>query len=1071
MKLFHPIADGIVRPRPRRARPLRLLVVLLALSAIFGAFGARAALAADPSITLAVIVPALPGQPTILRATVTSSTQFPSGDIAFIDADHLGAPFILRTAVVSDGPLAGHADLSSAGLAARAWSVAAQYIPGPASTLSGVTSTVQTLNLASGAPTPLATQVSLTTSFVDLNPATSPIDVLTNSSVDLTATVSELVGTGTPEGTVSFSDTTTGTPVGGGPVTLVGGVAHLTVLSMGPGLHTIAASYSGGGIDNPSSSTALTFFATSPVDSRLVTDTNVVVSPSPIAAGDPATVTATIVQETAGGTVPASGGTVIFTVQGSHGYRVDTHPVTLGTGPPGFAPASNQAIVQIPSLPADTYTITASYFGNLAGNQDSADFTSLTVLAQRVSPVVSYTGAATAEFGHTATFAAQVTDHSGTPVPLQGRTVTFTLGSQHCTAVSDAAGNVACSIVVGQDPVDTTLDIDVAEDLQTQGVSIGLDYSILPEATTLTTSFSPGPLTTALTATLLTDTGAPLATQPVTLWLDLETCTATTNGAGVATCNVNTITGQTSATLSATYGGDTDHAASNASSVVQLVLTTTLAYTGPAGGVYHGATTLTARLTDGTGHPVSGRTLTFIFGTQTLTATTDASGVGSVAIASLTQHPAPLALTISYAGDAVSSGSSAAATFTIAKAPTTLTETVPVTGATTTLTATLKETSSGAPLAGKTVTLSLGTASCLPVTTSATGVAACSVTTPSGPSAVFAASFAGDADYLGSSASTTVTLLKPTAATYTGATSGEYHDLAIVSGTLLDSHGVALSGQPVTFTIGSQSCTATTSSAGKAFCLILLTQPPGSYTATMSYAGNTTYGATTASGPFTIAREDTALISQLSDAVINGNTVSLSAVLLEDYLFPVSNRTVTLRLGNASCNATTNILGYATCAVPRVATLGPTPFSATFIGDTYYLPSSTTRSTIVCAFPTGGSFVIGDRDDDSVDFWGSQWSKQNKLSHGDAPSSFKGWSSGSFDASFGNNEWSSDTGSSGTPPSTLPTYMAVIQTGSTRKSGSRIFGDTVHIVVVKTNAGYAPNAGHDGTGTIVATVQ
>jgi hypothetical protein len=275
----------------------------------------------------------------------------------------------------------------------------------------------------------------------------------------------------------------------------------------------------------------------------------------------------------------------------------------------------------------------------------------------------------------------------------------------------------------------------------------------------------------------------------------------------------------------------------------------------------------------------------------------------------------------------------------------------------------------------------------------------------------------------------------------------------------------------VTFTIGSQSCTATTSSAGKAFCLILLTQPPGSYTATMSYAGNTTYAATTASAPFTIAREDTALISQLSDAVINGNTVSLSAVLLEDYLFPVSNRTVTLKLGNASCNATTNILGYATCAVPRVATLGPTPFSATFIGDTYYLPSSTTRSTIVCAFPTGGSFVIGDRDDDSVDFWGSQWSKQNKLSHGDAPSSFKGWSSGSFDASFGNNEWSSDTGSSGTPPSTLPTYMAVIQTGSTRKSGSRIFGDTVHIVVVKTNAGYAPNAGHDGTGTIVATVQ
>jgi hypothetical protein len=28
----------------------------------------------------------------------------------------------------------------------------------------------------------------------------------------------------------------------------------------------------------------------------------------------------------------------------------------------------------------------------------------------------------------------------------------------------------------------------------------------------------------------------------------------------------------------------------------------------------------------------------------------------------------------------------------------------------------------------------------------------------------------------------------------------------------------------------------------------------------------------------------------------------------------------------------------------------------------------------------------------------------------------------------------------------------------------------VHIVVVKTNSGYAPNPGHDGTGTVVATV-
>jgi hypothetical protein len=49
--------------------------------------------------------------------------------------------------------------------------------------------------------------------------------------------------------------------------------------------------------------------------------------------------------------------------------------------------------------------------------------------------------------------------------------------------------------------------------------------------------------------------------------------------------------------------------------------------------------------------------------------------------------------------------------------------------------------------------------------------------------------------------------------------------------------------------------------------------------------------------------------------------------------------------------------------------------------------------------------------------------------------------------------------------------MAVIQTSSSSKYGSRISGDAQHIVVVKTDSGWIPNAGHAGTGTIVATVR
>jgi hypothetical protein len=48
--------------------------------------------------------------------------------------------------------------------------------------------------------------------------------------------------------------------------------------------------------------------------------------------------------------------------------------------------------------------------------------------------------------------------------------------------------------------------------------------------------------------------------------------------------------------------------------------------------------------------------------------------------------------------------------------------------------------------------------------------------------------------------------------------------------------------------------------------------------------------------------------------------------------------------------------------------------------------------------------------------------------------------------------------------------VAVIVTSSVHKSGSTIAGNTLHMVVVKTNPSYAPAPGHPGTGTVVAEI-
>jgi len=129
-------------------------------------------------------------------------------------------------------------------------------------------------------------------------------------------------------------------------------------------------------------------------------------------------------------------------------------------------------------------------------------------------------------------------------------------------------------------------------------------------------------------------------------------------------------------------------------------------------------------------------------------------------------------------------------------------------------------------------------------------------------------------------------------------------------------------------------------------------------------------------------------------------------------------------------------------------------------------------TTAVYGFaPGGGAFVLGDGSaGGAVTFWGAQWSSLNSLSGGPAPSAFKGFAAGPALPMCGA-VWSSGTGnSSGPPAGPLPTVMAVIVASKVTKSGSKISGDTVHIVIVRTNPGYDDNPGHPGTGTVIATV-
>lgn len=389
-------------------------------------------------------------------------------------------------------------------------------------------------------------------------------------------------------------------------------------------------------------------------------------------------------------------------------------------------------------------------------------------------------------------------------------------------------------------------------------------------------------------------------------------------------------------------------------------------------------------------------------------------------------------------------------------------------------------TNSGNPIANEPVTFVLGvgagTETCS-ATTDGSGTATCSITpTEAAGTYTLTATFAGDSTYAGSSTSTAFTiLLEETSIAFTGASavSGDFDDAVSVQAQLT-TDGAPLAGQPVTLVLGSgsgsETCPATTDLTGMTTCSITPNQQAGSYPLSATFAGSPFYVPSSANTAFTITKEQDAVkFAAGSPTVIaNGHATTFSAVLLEDGVTPIVGRSLTISIGAQSCPAgPTDVTGTASCTITLSQVLGPGTVSVSFAGDPFYLPSSASESVIVFAFLNSGSMIIGNLDGNPVNFWGAQWAKNNSLSGGPAPNSFKGFASTAPQACGG--VWTSAPGNSSGPPATLPSYMGVIVSSTVVKSGSSISGDVPKIVVVVPYPGYGPNPGHAGIGTVVAT--
>ena len=443
------------------------------------------------------------------------------------------------------------------------------------------------------------------------------------------------------------------------------------------------------------------------------------------------------------------------------------------------------------------------------------------------------------------------------------------------------------------------------------------------------------------------------------------------------------------------------------------------------------------------------------------------------------------------------SNTSSADQFTYRKFPTTTT----YTGATSgdyndvvTLKAHLKNNDNSLGVAGKTVSFSVGAESCSG-TTNSSGDASCSVTLADLPGGSYSvvATFTGDVDYEASGASTPFTVNKEdTKLVYGGPLTSHYHDSISASATLTDPDDkTPISGMSITFTLGADTCSASTNSSGVASCLITPSQVSAT-TISASYAGDSYFQSASDTQSFSITPEETTVSYTGPTVILAGASgATLTATLVEEgsndadsdagSIVPNPTETVTLSIGTQSCTATTtSTSGDVSCVIPSVTVpLGPQTVGASFAGDSYYQASSDSKTATVFAFPSSGVFTLGDltvagAGSSTVTWWSNNWYLLDSLSGGQAPPPFKGFVGtvtlpNTTPANICSGTWTTSGGNSPPPPATVPSYMGVIVASKITKKGTAISGGYAKIVVVKTDPGYAPGPLNQGTGKIVAT--
>jgi RHS repeat-associated protein len=241
--------------------------------------------------------------------------------------------------------------------------------------------------------------------------------------------------------------------------------------------------------------------------------------------GTAASLTATLLD---GNQQPVAGQTVTFTVGSGPDAGVTSQATTSAAGVATF---SYTGLAQ----GSDVVQATAGQGGaTLVSN-------SATVAWTAIPTAVLYIGAAFGDYGDPLTLAARLSAAT-TGQPLAGQTLTFTLGTQTLTGVTDASGVATVSVTPAQAPGAVPLSITFAGGVGYAGSAASVLVAIHRDDTAIVytgqkaiANGQPQPVSAVLTDP---QTGAPLAGKTVSFTFGAVSVSATTDASGTASATM-----------------------------------------------------------------------------------------------------------------------------------------------------------------------------------------------------------------------------------------------------------------------------------------------------------------------------------------------------------------------------------------------------------------------------------------------------------------------------------------------------------------------------------------------------